>query len=461
MATKAPCPPSAVTQTQSATSTLFGPGLRPRANVPVNFGNKRTLAPLTTAGGNAAPTPATIIPARRPGSGSGPAAPQRRTSAPTNADDARVARCATPARGRNLDHILVHLDDSVVPEWLTRSRDALRDLQMWWAGAAGANGTRFAHFWLSTFSDDKRRELLHMEMAMLREELSLALTVAMATDGSERQHAPRTATAPHQDNVHLVLRAVLPEYPDSFGAGDDGTGFLDMARVLAQGPAHPEFRAVLSGVRCSTENTLYAQWLLALRSLVLVTMVTAPVFFFRRFEGLAGAVPASYGTANGAHRPSRPSTSGRPTTAAAARTDDAHVEEAFGAVKMGFPDVLYYLVTRGLVHLDAVDGLGRTLLAVAVAHSRRDVVVFLLENTAAFDINTTAHNGNTALHVAVGADDADLVALLVAAGANPDVANPASGASPRALAKMLDNHRILECFAPSPEPTLGKTRTGP
>lgn len=106
-------------------------------------------------------------------------------------------------------------------------------------------------------------------------------------------------------------------------------------------------------MRCSTENPLYAQWLLALRSLVLVTMVTAPVFFFRRFEGLTGTVqpPASshvHSTSGGS------ATSGRPTTAAAAHTNDVGREEAFAAVKMGYPDVLYYLLTRGLVRFDAV-----------------------------------------------------------------------------------------------------------
>ena len=46
----------------------------------------------------------------------------------------------------------------------------------------------------------------------------------------------------------------------------------------------------------------------------------------------------------------------RPTTAAAARTNDVAVDEAFRAAKLGLSDVLFYLLSRGAVPFDAVSG---------------------------------------------------------------------------------------------------------
>ena len=56
-----------------------------------------------------------------------------------------------------------------------------------------------------------------------------------------------------------------------------------------------------------------------------------------------------------------------------------------------------------------VDGLGRSLLFVAVVHQRRAAIEFLLENTSHFDINHRASSGNAALHAAVTAEDVDIV----------------------------------------------------
>lgn len=44
----------------------------------------------------------------------------------------------------------------------------------------------------------------------------------------------------------------------------------------------------------------------------------------------------------------------RPTTAAAAQTNDVAVDEAFRAAKLGLSDVLFYLLSRGAVPFDAV-----------------------------------------------------------------------------------------------------------
>lgn len=398
--------------------------MRPRIRVPVRYGNKRTLAPLDV-----------------------PTAAAARGAAPQH-----PSRCATPARGRNLDDVIVFLDRGLVPEWLVRANTALKDLQSWWSQDR-QNGMRLTHFWLSNFSDEKRRELLHMEYDLLLQEVKMALD-----SGVEKGAVTDT-------HINWVMRAVLPEYPNHFG-DDDGTGFLDLARILAIGNGKPEFRELLAAVKCSTENTLYAQWLLALRSLSLVTMVTAPIVFFRRLEDLTStqgtkltsmSAPAA-AAAQGSIRPSTASTHGRrsrPPSRASSQAStpmntasiDAVCEEAFTAARTGHADVLYYLLTRNTVGLDAVDSGGRTLLAVAVGHGQRDVVRLLLDNADHFDVNTRVPaSGNTALHVAVCGGDMDLVQMLLSAGADADVANTATGSTPRLLADMLGHEDIVKLF---------------
>jgi len=63
--------------------------------LPVNYGKKRTLAPL--------PAAAKITHLQRP---------------------------QTPARGHNLDNTMVHLDATFVSDWLTRANDSIAELQV-------------------------------------------------------------------------------------------------------------------------------------------------------------------------------------------------------------------------------------------------------------------------------------------------------------------------------------------
>ncbi len=58
-----------------------------------------------------------------------------------------------------------------------------------------------------------------------------------------------------------------------------------------------------------------------------------------------------------------------------------------------YTDVLYYSLSRGRVAIDAVDGLGRSLLFVAAVHQRHATVEFLLENAALFDLDHLAASG--------------------------------------------------------------------
>ena len=113
---------------------------------------------------------------------------------------------------------------------------------------------------------------------------------------------------------------------------------------------------------------------------------------------------------------------------------------------MGYADVLYYMLSRRLIDLNAQDGLGRTLLFVAVAHEQEDVAELLLENTDKFDVDAAASSGNTALHAAASAGNAGFVRRLLDAGANPAAVNPTSGATPPMIAEIHGHAAVLAVF---------------
>ncbi len=92
--------------------------------------------------------------------------------------------------------------------------------------------------------------------------------------------------------------------------------------------------------------------------------------------------------------------------------------QAFQAVHLGHTDVLHYLLANRIVPVHVTDSLGRTLLFVAVLYKQYDCACFLLENVEMVDIDACAQSGNTALHAATSNGDAQMVSLLLQAGAN-------------------------------------------
>ncbi len=99
-----------------------------------------------------------------------------------------------------------------------------------------------------------------------------------------------------------------------------------------------------------------------------------------------------------------------------------------------------------------MDGLGRTLLFVAVVHQQEHIVRRLLaeDGLRTMDINKVAASGNTALHVAAREGRADLVQVLLEHGADPSVRNAESGdATALDMAKMMGHDKvatILQCL---------------
>eukprot|EP00042_Codosiga_hollandica_P047121 m.506960 g.506960 ORF g.506960 m.506960 type:complete len:284 (-) comp57375_c0_seq16:30-881(-) len=141
----------------------------------------------------------------------------------------------------------------------------------------------------------------------------------------------------------------------------------------------------------------------------------------------------------------------RPTTAVTSMCSDFHTQAAFRAARLGFVGALHYLLSRDLVEVDAVDGLQRTLLIVAVLQKRSEVVEFLLEHVDRFDIDALAASGNTALHAAVNIADKAIVQLLLEYGANARATNPQCGnATPIDLAAMQDDEEMSTLLTTPP-----------
>ena len=394
-------------------------------------------------------------------------------------------RVKTPTLGYPVDRLIATMDVSYVGEWLTRAGAALTDFQWWWAQED--NSVLFAHFWLSEFDDDQRNDLLTMESDILRDEIAIAFTVA------QRDNVVT------DEDVSKLVKAVFPEYPTAF-TGDAGT-FIDILRMLSADKLD-DFKHIMSRMRCTSSNPQYTQWLLALRSFTLVSFSTAIVNFFRNMlenERAAGddvpeyaseakyvdrpltavsqprpgtavtasssrsqsqeqsayrppgdRIPADFGSVGSSEPAVGSSLSSRPTTAVLSRVADIYTQLAFRCVKLNFPDVLFYLISRGLTHMDAVDGLGRSYLAVAVLHRKYDVAEFLLENKRLFDVNQPSLSGNTALHAAVNIGDISMVRMLLSAGADPYAKNTeANDATPIDLATMLERDDIISILTGS------------
>ncbi|XP_019853663.1 PREDICTED: NF-kappa-B inhibitor cactus-like isoform X2 [Amphimedon queenslandica] len=91
------------------------------------------------------------------------------------------------------------------------------------------------------------------------------------------------------------------------------------------------------------------------------------------------------------------------------------------ATKEGSIDVLKFLLQMGANRNMADSCSGRTALHYAVEAQNFQVCNFLLENNV--NVNAVTFSGNTPLHVAAGRRLKEIVALLMAYGANPSIAN--------------------------------------
>ena len=313
-------------------------------------------------------------------------------------------------------------------------------------------------------------------------------------------------------------------------SGSGGGGGENSSVSAANSSAGDEYRQLLTRVRVNTAtNKQYLQWLLALRSFCLVQVTGAAVQFYSQYADAAEVAtglldrPGTAAASQSCHRNNsdgcgsgglrRPTssagrretaaavisaqemtsefkslslaplpteaggpleTTGRPATAAGARTDVRRIDELFRAIRAGVPDLVAHLLSApGAPSVNVRDGLGRTPVMVAVLNKQEAVLHLLLERAMPresrtklkledkeklreeegekrgsglplLDLDAQAESGNTALHAAIMSGEPGLARLLLMAGANPEIANEEmGGATPLLLATIQGDEEMV------------------
>ncbi|CAH1273006.1 TNKS [Branchiostoma lanceolatum] len=314
----------------------------------------------------------------------------------------------------NFDGILGYMDEAVIADWLMRTNAMVEELSDWCCH--GDNFVRFAHFWLSGIPPAQRTQLIGMEVGIVRDEMERAFR-------SGRESGDVTSLG-----LRRLLSAVLREYPTKLLTSKGPHIFLEKLDVLTSGRSE-EYRATLTDVKVRTRNKQFVQWVLALRAFALLSIWHAAVAFYRTIS-----CPGAQGGLNDDEEQS-----GTATT-------DSLEERCVQAVQSGSVDVLHYLAKVKKADLGVRDGENRTLVFVAVTHNQPKVLTYLLTKVHPRpDINLPSCTGNTPLHAAVNAGNAELVKTLVKAGAEVNAANPqCDSATPLHLAVLHGDKETCE-----------------
>ena len=113
------------------------------------------------------------------------------------------------------------------------------------------------------------------------------------------------------------------------------------------------------------------------------------------------------------------------------------------AARVGNQEIIEYLIKEGAqVNLRAEDR-DTSALIDCVIEKNYDIMTDLIK--AGADVNIQSKDGQTALIVAVGADETDMVEELLKAGANPDISDH-MGMSARKYASLFHKSAIMDLF---------------
>lgn len=319
----------------------------------------------------------------------------------------------------NFDAMLTYMDATIVADWLTRANSLLEDLCTFCS--MGDNFVQFAHFWLSDFSDVQKQEIYEMEHEILVEEVTLAFAV-----GRESRKVIK------RDILDLTA-ALFREYPSKLYSSKGSHLFLDYLDIITSVRSE-RYKKLLSDVRCSTRNRQYAQWLLATRSFAVVSMWSAVVNFYRNLLGRHGIPP------------------GLPIPISGSDKNSVSQRRLNQSIRLGFQDVLHYLVSNGHADLTKSDTNGRSTLFAAIMHNQPQIVKYLATRIhPAIDVNQPSDTGNTALHAAANSGNLTILQVLCHCP-NIDVncCNPqCENATPLHLAVMHGNAKMVEVLLAS------------
>lgn len=171
-----------------------------------------------------------------------------------------------PPAPTNFDHIIQCIDSGSVTDWLERATIYAHELNFWCND--GVNFCAFADFWLSSFPEEKKNDIVQLEFSVLTEEVAFAFR--------EGKRGDRVKS----EDIQNLIRALFHEYPNRLISPNGKAFFLDYLDVLSS-ERSKEYRLLLTDVRLSTRNKLYAQWYLSIRSFALLSTWSAVVGFYR------------------------------------------------------------------------------------------------------------------------------------------------------------------------------------
>lgn len=248
----------------------------------------------------------------------------------------------------NFDHVLQHLTDAAVTEWLERTTQMLNELTTWCNDLD--HFVEFAQFWMTEFPENQRLEIYKLEISIVADELIAAFGDAYVQGKVQ------------SSDISGIVSAVLKEYPNKLCSAQGGHVFLDILDTVTSQKTQA-YRRLLTDTGISTRNSTYAQSLLALRAFALLSIWSSVVHFYRRVTAQA------MGAEGGEVIPEKKSSGNSELIAQ---------QRLFRAVQKGFVSVIYYYLRNERVKLDVRDDHGRTLTFAAVLANQSSVLHYLI-----------------------------------------------------------------------------------
>lgn len=275
------------------------------------------------------------------------------TSKTTDSEASEHVRQKNTVKSRviNFDNMLAFMDATIVSSWLTRANEGISNISSFMD--ISIHFVQFAHFWLSEFPDNQKKEIFELEYDILSEETTFAFAV-----GIDQRKVSET-------DIMNLIAAIFHEYPNKLLGKNGGHLFLYYLNVLSSGRSN-EYKKLLSEVKCSTQNRQYAQWILATRSFSLVSIWSAVVNFYRNCKKRNDVLSEEV-------------------------TVDSQVEiseqHLFQAVNLGYTDVVHFLVGIWHVNPRLLDSHHRSLIFIAVMQGRVETLQYLLTMVSSFGKN--------------------------------------------------------------------------
>ena len=245
---------------------------------------------------------------------------------------------------RSCNNILEQLDECVVSAWLNRANECIQ----WLSKCVSTPDffVRFAKFWLSEMNEQKRTELVEMEVEIIMDEIAFSVRGGL-----------KSQTVCQKDVMSFFL-LVIWEYPSKLCGSESGVFILNTFLTLSSSRKE-RYRGLLSNVKFATKSPEQVHWILSIRAFALISIVTALVRFYTSLGGLP--IP-NLGPADGSTQ--------------SFKTIDSL---GFDAVRLGYLNVLMYLVDQQCLEVSEIKGKEESsFLFCAVTHCQDKIVKYIL-----------------------------------------------------------------------------------